>query len=981
MSFPTLDAIVAPALPRPFDGARARVARERWLAAAGDDQAAHALADDPAGSALLDAVFGNSPFLSHCLVRSPQRAVLWATGGPEAAIAAAHALIANAGENEKDLMAALRDARNGVAVAVALADIAGIWSLDRITGALSAFAEQAIDAALGHLLARAAAAGQIDSTTALRSSGIIVLGLGKLGGGELNYSSDVDIMVLWDEERLRTDSPLAVCVRLVRGLVRLLEERTAEGYALRTDLRLRPDPGATPLALSVDAAEFYYESLGQNWERAALIKARPVAGDIEAGEAFLARLVPFIWRRHLDFAAIQDIHSIKRQIHAHKGGARIAVAGHNVKLGRGGIREIEFFAQTQQLIFGGREPSLRTRATCSALTALAEAQRIDYTTALDLTHAYGELRRIEHRLQMIDDAQTHSVPEGEQGLAHIACFLGHGDVPAFAEHLTGTLQRVEGHYADLFEESDPLSGDAGGTAGNLVFTGTEDDPDTLATLARMGFADPPAIAAIVRGWHHGRVRAMRSPRARQILTELMPRLLAAFGATSQPDSALLRFQEFLSHLPAGIQLFSLFQSNADLLDLVAEIMGTTPRLAEHLARTPTLLDHVLDTDFYEDPGETADMEADLERHLVDLRDAEDLYDRVRRWAHDREFQLGVHLLRGLIAPSAAAAGLSALTDAVLHALLPRVREEFAQQHGHIEGGALAVLALGKYGARELNFGSDLDLVFVYRQGEGAEPSDGQRPLPPSLYYTRLCQRFVSALTTLTNAGRLFEIDMRLRPSGNAGPLASELSGFLRYQAEEAWTWEHLALTKLRVVCGDPAFTAAVEDGVRAVLLRPRDAGRVQAEVADMRRRIAREHPPLDRLEVKYAQGGLIDLDFLAQTLQLVHGAEHPGILAVSSTRALQACAREGLIGQGEAEELIAAGRLMQDVQGVIRLAMARRTSEKDMPQPLRDLMARITGLADFDALAHVLDDAQGVVRTAFRRHIEDRAETSHEKET
>ena len=375
------------------------------------------------------------------------------------------------------------------------------------------------------------------------------------------------------------------------------------------------------------------------------------------------------------------------------------------------------------------------------------------------------------------------------------------------------------------------------------------------------------------------------------------------------------------------------------------------------------------------------MEADLERHLVDLRDAEDLYDRVRRWAHDREFQLGVHLLRGLIAPSAAAAGLSALTDAVLHALLPRVREEFAQQHGHIEGGALAVLALGKYGARELNFGSDLDLVFVYRQGEGAEPSDGQRPLPPSLYYTRLCQRFVSALTTLTNAGRLFEIDMRLRPSGNAGPLASELSGFLRYQAEEAWTWEHLALTKLRVVCGDPAFTAAVEDGVRAVLLRPRDAGRVQAEVADMRRRIAREHPPLDRLEVKYAQGGLIDLDFLAQTLQLVHGAEHPGILAVSSTRALQACAREGLIGQGEAEELIAAGRLMQDVQGVIRLAMARRTSEKDMPQPLRDLMARITGLADFDALAHVLDDAQGVVRTAFRRHIEDRAETSHEKET
>jgi len=979
MPFPTLDAIAA--LPRPFDAERARVARERWLAAAGDNDAARELAADPAGSALLDAVFGNSPFLSHCLVRSPERVTKWAQDGPESAIVAAHALIANAADNEKALMTALRDARNGVAVAVALADIAGIWPLERITGALSAFAEQAIDAALKHLLARAAAAGQIDSNTALRSSGIIVLGLGKLGGGELNYSSDVDIMVLWDEERFRAEAPLAVCVRMVRGLVRLLEERTAEGYALRTDLRLRPDPGATPLALSVDAAEMYYESLGQNWERAALIKARPVAGDIEAGESFLDRLVPFIWRRHLDFAAIQDIHSIKRQIYAHKGGAQIAVAGHNVKLGRGGIREIEFFAQTQQLIFGGREPFLRTRATCQTLAGLADAQRIAPFIAVDLTDAYGELRRIEHRLQMIDDAQTHSVPDSEQGLAHIACFLGHPDVASFADHLTGILQRVETHYADLFEESDPLSGDAGGAAGNLVFTGTEDDPDTLATLARMGFADPPAIAAIVRGWHHGRVRAMRSPRARQILTELMPRLLSAFGATSHPDGALLRFQEFLSHLPAGIQLFSLFQSNADLLDLVAEIMGTTPRLAEHLARTPTLLDHVLDTNFYEDLGGTADMEADLERHLIDLRDAEDLYDRIRRWAHDREFQLGVHLLRGMIKPGDAAAGLTALTDAVLHALLPRVREEFASQHGYFDGGALAVLALGKYGARELNFGSDLDLVFVYRHDADASASDGERPLPPSLYYARLCQRFVSALTTLTNAGRLFEIDMRLRPSGNAGPLASELSGFLRYQAEEAWTWEHLALTKLRVVCGSTDFSAAVEDGVRAILLRPRDAGGISTDVTDMRRRIARERPPLDRLDVKYADGGLIDLDFLAQTLQLIHGAQHPDIIAASSTQALQACARHGLVGTTEAEELIAAGRLMQDVQGVIRLAMARRTREKDMPQPLRDLMARLSGLGDFENLANVLDAAQGVVRDAFARHIEAHASPIQDKET
>jgi len=976
MSFATLQSIVR--LPPPHDREKARVARERWLGAAGGDEAAVALAADPAGAALLDAVFGNSPFLARCLVRRPALATAWAERGPEAVIAAGHALLDGDAGDEKVLMARLREARNAVAVAVALADIADLWPLQRITAALSTFAEAAIDAALGDLLGRATAAGQIASDTKLRHSGLVVLGLGKLGGRELNYSSDVDLMVLWDDERFASDAPLAVCVRMVRGLVRLLEERTAEGHCLRTDLRLRPDPGATPLALSVDAAELYYESLGQNWERAALIKARPVAGDLEAGEAFLARLTPFIWRRHLDFAAIQDIHSIKRQIHAHRGGAAIAVAGHNVKLGRGGIREVEFFAQTQQLIFGGREPDLRRRATCDALDALTAAQRIDGTTRDDLIDAYGALRRIEHRLQMIDDAQTHSVPESPEGIAHIACFLGHEDSAAFARHLTAVLQRVEACYADLFEDSAPLSGDAGGAAGNLVFTGTEDDPDTLATLQRMGFADAPAIAAVVRGWHHGRVRATRSSRAREILTELMPRLLGALAATAHPDSALMRFHEFLDRLPASVQLFSLFQSNTELLDLVAEIMGTAPRLAEHLARNPTLLDHVLSTDFLDPLGTAATLADDLAAQLEQSRDLEDLHDRVRRWTHDREFQLGVHLLNGRTTPQVATRRLSDLTDAVLRNVLPRIADGFAESHGTIAGGAMAVMALGKYGAQELDFGSDLDLVFVYDRDEDATASDGPRPLSASQYFTRVSQRFVSGLTALTNAGRLFEIDMRLRPSGNAGPLASELGGFLRYQSEEAWLWEHLALTKLRVVCGPLDLAAAVTDGVRGILCRQREHGAVAQSVVDMRGRIAREHPGLDRFDVKYAPGGLIELDFVAQVLQLVHAHAHPGVLAGSSSACFAAMTDFGLLPAAETGPLIAAGRLMHDVQAVIRLAMARRTRQEDLPRPLCDLLARINGLADFATLCDKLDAAQQTVSSAFARHVEAHATQAEE---
>ena len=593
--------------PQAGDARRLALGRAAWEeavdAAADDPVAARARAwsGTPPGRRLLAAIFGNSPFLSGLAVGEWGFLTHLVEAGGEPAFAEIVAAV-DAGDDADDdtaaLMRRLRLAKRRVSLSVAVCDLAGAWSLERQTEALSRFAEAAIGAALRHLLRRAAKEGALALAAAEepeRDSGLIVLGMGKLGGRELNYSSDIDLVILYDAARTRVAAraePASLFARLARDLVRILEERTGDGYVFRTDLRLRPDPAATPLAVSVAAALAYYESVGQNWERAALIKARPVAGDRAAAAHFLARLQPFIWRKHLDFAAIADIHSIKRQIDAVRGGARIAIHGHNIKTGRGGIREIEFFAQTQQLIWGGRLRELRVGPTCEALRRLAAAGRIDAATATALIADYRFLRRLEHRLQMVEDAQTHDLPADDDGIARIAVFLGYPRAEAFVADLARCLRSVEDRYAELFERAPSLAG-----PGNLVFTGTEDDRETSETLAQLGFADPTAVSALIRGWHHGRLRAMRSQRAREILTELVPEMLRIFGATQDPDAALDRFDRFLSRLPAGVQLFSLFYANPGLLRLVADVMAGAPHLADQLARRPALLDAVLGRGF------------------------------------------------------------------------------------------------------------------------------------------------------------------------------------------------------------------------------------------------------------------------------------------------------------------------------------------------------------------------------------------------
>ncbi|HEY1506535.1 MAG TPA: bifunctional [glutamine synthetase] adenylyltransferase/[glutamine synthetase]-adenylyl-L-tyrosine phosphorylase [Stellaceae bacterium] len=973
MQVPLSSHPVFKALPPPADESLAAVGLARWSEAADDAgdatlaETMRALAANTEGARLLLSLFGNSPYLTQICLKEPGFVVRLAEQGLDATFAEIldglnHEVAIRSSRDA--VMAALRVAKRRAALIIALADLAGQWELAQVTGALSEFAERALDIVVRHLLANAAASGEIASEC-VEQSGLIVLGMGKLGARELNYSSDIDLIVLFDGERTGyrgRRSVQAFFTQIAHELVRMMAERTADGYVFRTDLRLRPDPGSTPPAVATRAALTYYESAGQNWERAAFIKARPVAGDRDAALAFLGELRPFLWRKNLDFAAIEDIHSIKRQINARRGGGRIAVAGHDIKLGRGGIREIEFFAQTQQLIWGGRKPELRRAGTLDALAVLAADGLITEEARSALTIAYHFLRKLEHRLQMIDDEQTHSVPQDPAAIHRVAILMGFANATLFAEALTTQLGAVEAIYARLFEEAPTLA-----APGNLVFTGTEDDPETLKTLRDLGFTDPTAIATIIRNWHHGRYRATRSARARELLTELVPALVSAFGATPNPDSAFMRFDEFLGRLPAGVPFLSLFYNNPGILSLIAEIMGAGTRLAETVAKRPALLDAVLTANFFDPPSPRRELAAEFDAMLDHATHYEELLDLARRWVSDRKFQVGVQLLRHRLDGEAAGAAYSDIADTALAALLPRIAADFVKSHGTIKDGALVVVALGKLGSREMTPTSDLDLVLIYDCAEDAELSDGQRALAPPAYYARLTQRYINALTAPTSEGALYEVDMRLRPSGTSGPLATSLAAFGRYHDEAAWTWEQMALTRARIIAGPKPLADRVAAKITEVLTRARDPAKLALEVDDMRRRIADEHrdPPI--WHVKHLRGGLVDIEFVVQFLQLRDAAAKPALLEVNTLAALRKLMAAGSLAREATSDLIGALALWRDVQSLLKLTAEEPFDEEAATPALKALLAAGADAPDFATLKAKM---HGSAQRAFARYEE-----------
>jgi [glutamine synthetase] adenylyltransferase / [glutamine synthetase]-adenylyl-L-tyrosine phosphorylase len=868
---------------------------------------------------------------------------------------------------EAMVMTRLRNAKRGLSFLLALADLGRVLDASQITHWLSRMADAAIAAAIDHLLLMGFEAGKLhlqDITAPSKNSGLIVLGMGKLGAFELNYSSDIDIVVFFDPDSGILKQPedgTETYGRMMRRLIRILQERTADGYVFRTDLRLRPDPGATPLAIPVDAALNYYEGRGQNWERAAFIKARPVAGDVKAGEAFLKELSPFVFRKYLDYAAIADIHSIKRQIHSHKGHGVIAVKGHNVKLGRGGIREIEFFAQTQQLIAGGRMLELRARATGAALSALEAARWIDAETRDELTQAYWFLRDVEHRIQMVHDEQTHTLPTTEPELKRIAFMMGFASVAAFSEALQRRLKTVERRYAQLFEQEDGLSID-----GNLVFTGQNDDPDTLTTLQKLGFKRPQDISRVIRTWHYGRYRATQSVEARERLTELTPRLLKVFGESSRADEALLRFDAFLSGLPAGIQLFSLLGNNAALLDLIVTVMAAAPRLAAIIASRPHVFDGMLDPALLEELPTRAYLAKRLDAFLLGVRHYEDLLDRLRIFAAEQRFLIGIRLLTASIAADTAGRAFTDLADLVIEQAFRAVRQEMQAAHGGIDGAQVALVGMGKLGSFELTAGSDVDLIVLYEYPEDAGDSDGEKPLDPVRYYTRFTQRLIAALSAPTAEGVLYEVDMRLRPSGNKGPVATRLRAFERYQAQEAWTWEHMALTRARVITGDGGLINQAEASIVGILSTARDRKKIAADVVEMRGLIDAQKPPLNGFDVKLIAGGLIDLEFIVQYLALIAPGEGvtftQGLTTAESLKALG----DTLINRDDLETCLVALRLYSEISQVTRTCIDGQFQPAEAPAGLIDLLLRVAECPDVKSLEAELKRLAKSVRGIFQ---------------
>ncbi len=903
-----------------------------------------------------------SPYLARLLRVLPEAVDRLKAEGPQAALQACLAAVAHAGVVSgpvADAMRAMRRAKEAAHLVIAGADLAGVWALDEVVERLTQLADAAVQAALRVAVRQAWASGALgEQKVSDELQGLFVLAMGKMGGRELNYSSDIDLIVLFDLEVLPVEGARAkeAMVRLTRDVVRVLEERTADGYVFRTDLRLRPDPASTAPAVSTQYAAGYYESVGQNWERMAHVKARVCAGDVSVGQAYLAELQPYVWRRHLDYWAIADIHSIKRQIHSHEGHAELADLDFDVKLGRGGIREIEFFTQVQQLILGGRFPQLRAAKTKDALAAMAEARIIAPDVRDDLAAAYDFLRSLEHRIQMVNDEQTHHLPNRPEKRAEIAVLAGYGDEALFEADIARVRARVHGIYSDLFAAEERLSGEAG----NLVFTGVDDDPGTLATLRRMGFSDPARIIHVFQQWHRGGVPATRSARGQQLLTSLGPRLLKAMSEVGEPDAAFDRFNEFFSSLASGVQVMSLMLAEPGLTRDLIETMAFAPKLAADLARRPALMDSMLEPSFR--APVSSDAPGGREKKLNDqLRRAADFEAQLniaRRFHREEAFRIGYQLLRGAIGATEAGTAYADLADACVIALAQACEKDvLARFPGAI--GKWAVCALGKFGGRELTASSDLDLMLVY------EPeSENAASLAP-----RFVQRLIAALSAPTEEGALYEVDMQLRPSGRAGPVAVKFSSFDNYYRGEAWTWEFMALTRLRPVTGDPGLCERITESARGALAQKSSDTRITGDVADMRRRMARERPAKSVWDVKLAPGGLVDIEFLIQHAILKAAADAPGVVRPSSAEALKALAAAEKLSPGEAAALAEGLTFQLNLQQALRIAAGDGFDPAQASSGLKAFLANHLGLKDFSSLEGALARIQGQVAAVRTRKL------------
>jgi glutamate-ammonia-ligase adenylyltransferase len=854
-------------------------------------------------------------------------------------------------DDEAGCMLALRRFRHAEALRLVFRDVNGLDTLADTLSATSVLYEVLLEAALGWAeRALAERYGQARSHAGGLQR-LLVIGFGKLGGSELNFSSDIDLVLAYPEggqsDGARPLDNSEYFVRLGRQLVRLLNEPTMDGICARVDLRLRPFGNAGRLALSFAAMEQYYQSEGRDWERYAWIKARPVAGDRAAGKQLQELLRPFIYRKYLDYTAFAGLREMKALIDAEV--ARKDLAD-NLKLGPGGIREIEFIVQLTQLIRGGREPSLRVRGLLAALTACEARGHIGASRARLLREAYGLLRRVENRVQMLRDAQTHDIPPDPLSRERIALSL---DYP----HWDALNAALATHRAIVSEEFAAVLMPQGGRAASVPAADRElwqracDASLDAAALEASGFVPATELAdALLKLPQAAAVRAM-SARSRERLDHLMPQLFSAARDSAAPAPCLLRLCRLMQAVARRSSYLALLEEQPVARRRLVRLFGDSAFLAERVITQPLLLDDVLDPRIDHLPFKRADIAAEIVRVLgtLDEREAEAELERINEFKASTAFRLGLAFNDGRADAVATSRRLAALAESVVGAVLVMAERELVAQHGRLPGAGsgFCVLGYGSLGGEELGFASDLDLVFVYDGQRAQAVSDGTRPLEGARWYQRLAQRVMNWLTVLTRGGRLYEVDARLRPDGSKGLLVSSLDAFAAYQKSRAWTWEHQALLRARPVAGDSALNMAVAGVRRDILGAPRDAAAVLEEVGSMRQRWRAERDRSDerQFDLKQGPGGLLDVEFALQGLVLAHAARHPGLLGVTANAHLiEACRAVGLLDAGQAATLGTAHTELLQRALSCTLDLRPRIAPRDVA--LEQLCASVRGVTD-----------------------------------
>lgn len=893
---------------------------------------------------LIASLSGHSPHLSQMILQYPMTIQSLAFYEPKKILENEKLeLLHNAGEMDKaSLMSALRQFKAKVSLIAAACEVSKTWTVQESAKHLSDCADLVLQLAVNHVLLSAIKREELRShrrsqrkavESIAENSGFVVLALGKLGAQSLNYSSDIDLIFFYDQDKIKPKkkvSTSSLCTKIAQELATILQERTAQGYVYRVDLRLRPNPSTTPPAISFATAEVYYQSAAENWERAAMIKARAVAGDKHAGNDFLSRIRHFMWRRHLDYAAVEDIHAIKNRLLQHYGHAGIRVRGHDIKIGEGGIRSIEFFVQIHQLLFGGRDPSLRSPHTIDALGALAAAGIVKKTIAEQLSDSYIFLRSLEHRIQMINDEQTHTLPTSNEQISHLASFSGFASAKDFEARVLGVLSLVKRHYDCLPGSTEP------------ELNRLSNDKAALAhSLSRLGFSENARV--IISKWRTGSYRALRSERARKSLEALLPNLLEIISKSGDCNRTLEFFDHFLAQLPYGIQILSLFRNNPWVLQVIVKILGTAPALAEELIRRPVLIDYVLAPAFFEGLPDRFSLERNLDQALKDTRDYQDTLDVLRRWSAEARFQTGIYVLEGLVDCSAAGESFSNIAEVAIRALAPIAMREFSKTNGKIKNGELAIVALGSFGGKELTFSSDLDLLLLY----SAPPSPqlhGDKKVSVGHYYTRYGQYLLTALMANMSSGKLYEVDLRLRPFGRWGPLVITLSAFEEYQKGSAWVYEHMALTRARVVYGSPAFEARINKVLCKILNIKRDDIDLANTMNKTRLKYAEVLKTPDSYDVKYNRGGLLDIDYIIIFHLLRMCSQNNKLLNTNFNTVITKLAQFHILNNADVEMLLFARKLFLTAYGLVKLCHPQQKSNQGVSQKLLQLIADANSL-------------------------------------